>query len=59
MPAGLVAPVLAGWVFDRTGDYSTVLAIYGAIAATGTLWVLLIRRPLWREFQAARAAGAA
>ena len=58
MPAGLVAPVLAGWMFDRTGDYSFIFLVYACIAITGTLWVFLIRRPPWREIQAARAAAA-
>ena len=54
MPAGLTAPVLAGWMFDRTGDYSFIFLVYAAIATTGTFWLFLIRRPLWRDIQAAR-----
>ena len=50
MPAGLVAPVLAGWIFDRTGDYSVIMLLYGGIAMTGTIWVFLIRRPLWHDY---------
>lgn len=46
MPAGLVAPVLAGWMFDRTSDYSRIFLVYACIAMTGTFWVFLIRRPL-------------
>ncbi len=59
MPAGLVAPVLAGWMFDRTSDYSRIFLVYACIAMTGTFWVFLIRRPLWRDIQATPAAGTA
>ena len=58
MPAGLGAPVLAGWMFDRTGDYSFIFLVYACIAITGTLWVFLIRRPPWREIQATGGAAA-
>ncbi len=49
MPAGLVAPVLAGLIFDRTGDYSHMFLIYAGIVTTGAIWVSLIRRPRWRD----------
>ena len=51
MPAGLASPIIAGWMFDRTGDYSLIFLVYAGIAVTGMLWVFLIRRPLWRNLE--------
>ena len=47
MPIGVAAPVFAGWMFDRNGDYVTVFTIFGTIAMLGAVFVLLIRRPMW------------
>lgn len=46
-PVGVIAPFLAGWMFDRHGNYELIFTIYGLIATTGAIWVMLIRRPLW------------
>lgn len=54
-PVGVVAPFLAGWMFDQQGSYQLIFTIYGAIATTGALWVMLIRRPLWSELERAPA----
>ena len=43
--------MIAGWVFDRYGTYAPIFTIYGLIAATGAIWVLLIRRPLWTDVE--------
>ena len=53
MPFGVVSPFLAGWMFDQTGSYQLIFTVYAAITATGALWVLLIRRPMWAEVEAA------
>ena len=55
-PVGVAAPVIAGVMFDQTGSYALIFTIYGALAASGAIWVLLIRRPLWSEVEARRAA---
>ncbi|MSQ29897.1 MAG: MFS transporter [Dehalococcoidia bacterium] len=54
-PVGVVAPFLAGWMFDRQGNYELIFTIYGLIATTGALWVMLIRRPLWVDPETAEA----
>jgi len=53
-PVGVALPVLAGVTFDRTGSYATIFTIYGVLAATGAIWVLLIRRPLWATLEQQR-----
>ena len=58
-PVTMVAPVLAGFVFDRTGTYDVIFSIYAVVAASGAIFVLLVRRPMWNEIMAARAADAA
>ncbi|MCY4455285.1 MAG: MFS transporter [Chloroflexi bacterium] len=55
-PVTMIAPVLAGFIFDRTGTYDVIFSIYAGIAACGAIFVLLVRRPMWREDEAARAA---
>ena len=58
-PVTMIAPVLAGFIFDRTGTYDVIFSVYAGIAACGAIFVLLVRRPMWREYEAARAAAAA
>ncbi|MEX2229012.1 MAG: MFS transporter [Dehalococcoidia bacterium] len=47
MPLGVVSPLLAGWSFDRTGSYQLIFTAYGLVAASGAIWLLLVRRPMW------------
>ena len=49
----VVSPLLVGWMFDQTGSYQLIFTVYAAAAAMGALWVLLIRRPMWSEVEAA------
>ncbi|MSQ29666.1 MAG: MFS transporter, partial [Dehalococcoidia bacterium] len=58
-PVGVVAPTIAGIMFDRTGSYHLIFTIYAGIIATGALWVMLVRRPQWAEVEAAQAQQAA
>lgn len=53
-PVGVVAPTIAGLMFDRTGSYHLIFTIYAGVIATGAIWVMLIRRPTWVEFEAAQ-----
>ncbi len=46
MPAGVLAPFLVGRSFDVSGDYRTAFLVLGALAATGAIWISLIRRPM-------------
>lgn len=44
--AALLLPVVAGWLFDRTGGYGAAVAIAGALSAAGALvGARLPRRP--------------
>ena len=54
-PVTMIAPVLAGFVFDRTGTYDVIFSIYAGIAACGAIFVLLVRRPMWNEILASQA----
>ena len=56
-PVTIVGPVLAGFVFDQTGTYSVIFTVYALVAASGAIWVMLVRRPLWTEVEAGRPAG--
>ena len=54
-PVSIIAPVLAGLIFDRTGTYDVVFTFYAVIAGTGAVWVMLVRRPMWNDIEAAMA----
>ncbi|MCX6023300.1 MAG: MFS transporter [Chloroflexi bacterium] len=54
LPAGVALPVVSGAIFDATGSYVLVFVMCGVLAATGSLWLLLIRRPVWNAVQAAQ-----
>jgi MFS family permease len=54
-PVTMIAPVLAGFIFDRTGTYDFIFSIYAGIAACGAIFVVLVRRPMWNELEASRA----
>ena len=55
-PVGIAAPLFAGIMFDRTGSYTIPFTVFGFVAFTGALWVMLIRRPMWTELEEERAA---
>jgi nitrate/nitrite transporter NarK len=44
MPFGVIAPVYAGWIYDRTGNYNSAFALFGGLLAVAIL-VLLFARP--------------
>ena len=52
MPFGVIFPVIAGIVFDRTGSYQGIFMIYGAVVMLSALSIALIRRPYWAEIVA-------
>ncbi len=41
----IFSPVYAGWVFDRTNDYTLVLFTYAGIAVFGITMLLFLKRP--------------
>ena len=49
MPVGVALPILAGVMFDRTGDYGLAFSLFGMLALSGLLWIWLIRRGPWPE----------
>ncbi len=48
-PVGIAAPLFAGIMYDRTGSYVIPFTVFGFVALTGALWVMLIRRPMWAD----------
>lgn len=52
MPFGVIFPVIAGIVFDRTGSYQGIFMIYGAVVMLSAVCIALIRRPYWAEIVA-------
>jgi OFA family oxalate/formate antiporter-like MFS transporter len=51
LPVGVLAPFIAGWVFDHHGSYTPAFMAYGVISISGAIWVLLIRRPMWVDLE--------
>jgi sugar phosphate permease len=45
MPGAILAPVYAGWVFDRTGSYRTAFATFLGMALFAALLACFIRPP--------------
>lgn len=45
MPAGVTAPIIAGWAFDRTGTYTPVLMIFAVAPLIAALSLFLAPRP--------------
>ena len=42
--AGIVAPVLTGFMVERTGHFASALTLAAAICAAGSLaWIFLVR----------------
>jgi MFS family permease len=49
MPTGVLSPIIAGIVFDRTGTYVPVFITFGVFAAVAAVAVALIRRQPWSD----------
>ena len=49
MPMGIISPFLAGYIFDQTGSYRDIFMIYAVLVMTGSIMVLMIRRPFWTD----------
>jgi len=45
MPAAILAPVYAGWIFDRTGSYRTAFATFLGFALLAALMACFIKPP--------------
>ena len=54
LPIAIVTPLFVGAVFDHGGSYRPAFLVLAAIQAVGAVWVLLIRRPLWKDVEASR-----
>ena len=52
MPFGVAFPIIAGFVFDRTGSYQGIFMIFGVLVMVSALCVSLVRRPTWAEIVA-------
>ena len=44
-PAGLLAPVYAGWIYDTTGNYIIAFGTFAGLAAFAALLMLFVRPP--------------
>jgi sugar phosphate permease len=56
MPLGLIGPVFAGWMFDRTGSYEIAFTVLSSCAIFAAICTLLIRRPQWSDISGPSAA---
>ena len=56
MPMGIATPILAGWMFDTTGDYTFIFVAISMMMIAGGVSVLLVRRPEWNALPAAETA---
>jgi sugar phosphate permease len=56
LPVGIIAPIWAGWVFDRTGSYMVALEVVAALLTFGSLVALFIRPPKVLQHQELAAA---
>lgn len=45
LPLGIIGPLFAGWMFDRTESYHTVLLVFAAVEGVGALLYYNCRRP--------------
>ncbi len=45
LPAGIIAPIWAGWVFDTTGSYMVAFKAVSVLLVVGSLLALLITPP--------------
>ena len=46
IPATVVGPVYAGWIYDTTGSYDVAFASFIAALVAGTVFIWLARRPV-------------
>lgn len=44
-PFALIAPVFAGWIYDRSGDYIMALILFAIASAVATLIMCVVRPP--------------
>ncbi len=54
LPVAIVAPLFVGAIFDQSGSYRPAFLALAAFQGAGAIWVLLIRRPLWKDMEASR-----
>lgn len=54
MPFGLMGPIVAGLMFDKLGNYTLIFAVSAIIMASGSLMILMIRRPVWADLQSSK-----
>lgn len=45
MPVGMAGPVLAGWIYDRTGSYTLAFTLFAATLALAGVTMCFVRRP--------------
>ena len=44
-PMTLIAPVYTGWVFDRTGSYTTPFVVFWILLLAGMIFISFVRPP--------------
>ena len=43
--AGIVCPLITGWIVDRTGSFSSAFVVAAAVALAGVVcWCVVVRR---------------
>lgn len=45
LPAGIIAPIWAGWIFDTTGSYMVAFKVVAGLLTLGSLLALIITPP--------------
>lgn len=45
MPVGIMGPVLAGWIYDRTGSYILAFTLFAVTLALAGVLMCFVRRP--------------
>ena len=46
IPATVLGPVYAGWIYDTTGSYDVAFTSFIAVLVAGTVFLWLARRPV-------------
>lgn len=44
-PVGIIAPIYAGWIYDRTGSYLTAFTLFALLLGTASALLLFVRPP--------------